>query len=87
MRELAFAVACGLALLLLILPAPWHIKSRNSGTLLYIGWAFIGNLTYLVNAIVWNGNLLNPAPVWCDIGAFFYRSPNQRLSDVELSPP
>lgn len=90
MRQLAFAVACGLAVGLLLLAAPWHVKSRNSGTILYIGWALVGNLIFLVNAIVWNGNISNPAPIWCDIGTsrrFFPLPPKAVSSDVEPSAP
>lgn len=71
MRELPFIIACGFATVLLLLPAPWHIRSKNSGTLLYIFWSLTGNVIYFVNAIVWNGNIRNPAPIWCDIGQFF----------------
>ncbi|PVF96424.1 STE3-like pheromone receptor [Serendipita vermifera] len=67
MRELPFVMGCAVAMILLLLPAAWHIRSRNSGTIIYIGWSLVGNLIYFVNSIVWAGNLRNPAPVWCDI--------------------
>ncbi|KAG8835259.1 a-factor receptor [Serendipita sp. 399] len=84
MRELPFVVACGLSLALLILPAPWHIKARNSGTLIFIFWAFLGNLIYLVNAIVWSNNVRNPAPVWCDISSKLYIGFNVALPCASL---
>jgi pheromone a factor receptor len=30
-------------------------------------WAGLGCLNMFVNSIVWNGNAINWAPVWCDI--------------------
>lgn len=67
MRELPFTLGCGLAIICLLLPAAWHIRSKNSGTLLYLTWSLTGNLIYFVNAIVWAENIDNPAPIWCDI--------------------
>ncbi|KAG8848425.1 a-factor receptor [Serendipita sp. 411] len=67
MRELAFTIGCAFAILLLLLPSPWHIRSKNPGTLLYIAWSLTANVIYFVNSIVWRGNIRNPAPVWCDI--------------------
>jgi pheromone a factor receptor len=71
MRELAFAVFSGLSVVLLLLPAPCHVRARNSGTLIFIFWALLGNSIVLVNTIIWSGNIGNPAPVWCDISSFF----------------
>jgi hypothetical protein len=68
MRELPFILACGFAILMLTLSSPWHIRNKNTGSLLYIFWSFTGNLIYFVDAIVWSENIRNPAPVWCDIG-------------------
>ncbi|KAF8597847.1 STE3-domain-containing protein [Ceratobasidium sp. AG-I] len=67
MRDVAFPVLCALAIVLVILPLPWHVKARNTGTLLYIGWTILGNVVFLVNSIVWAGNINDPAPLWCDI--------------------
>lgn len=67
MHDLAFPVVCALAIILVLMPLPWHWKARNTGTLLFIGWTVVGNLVFFVNAIVWDSNLGNPAPVWCDI--------------------
>jgi pheromone a factor receptor len=70
MRELPFIVGCASAIVCLLLPAAWHVRSKNSGTLLYLAWSLIGNLIYFVNSIAWAGNIGNPAPIWCDICAF-----------------
>jgi pheromone a factor receptor len=33
-----------------------------------MAWTGIGCLIQCVNSIVWNGNIINRAPVYCDIG-------------------
>ncbi|KAG9092746.1 a-factor receptor [Ceratobasidium sp. UAMH 11750] len=67
-RSWAFTACCALSIFLVLLPSPSHIKARNTGTLLYIGWTVVGNTIFLVNSIIWNGNFeTDPAPVWCDI--------------------
>ncbi|KAF8597846.1 STE3-domain-containing protein [Ceratobasidium sp. AG-I] len=67
MRDPAFPFFCALSIILVLLPLPWHVKVRNTGTLLYIGWTILGNLVFLVNSFVWSENLTNHAPIWCDI--------------------
>lgn len=58
-----------LAALLVLVPFPWHWRARNVATLSVMAWLFVVNLIYGVNAIIWAGNVNNPAPVWCDISA------------------
>ena len=62
-----YEVALVLALVLLVLVAPSQFTARNTGTILYIGWVFLGNLITLINKLVWNDHARNVAPVWCDI--------------------
>ncbi|KAG8934305.1 a-factor receptor [Tulasnella sp. 417] len=62
-----FPVLACTGIVLILLPAYWHFKSGNVGTILYIVWAFIGNLNYLVNSISWTGNLHSPPWFWCDL--------------------
>ncbi|CAE6424199.1 unnamed protein product [Rhizoctonia solani] len=52
---------------LVLIPLPWHWRARNVGTLSLIFWYASINLTRGINAIIWGGNTLNYAPVWCDI--------------------
>lgn len=40
----------------------------NVGTCLFMVWIAAGCLIQFVNSIIWNGNTINHAPVWCDIG-------------------
>ncbi|CAE6382660.1 Pheromone B beta 1 receptor OS=Schizophyllum commune GN=BBR1 PE=3 SV=2 [Rhizoctonia solani AG-1 IB] len=54
---------------LVLIPLPWHWRARNTATLSIIFWLTSINFTRGVNAIVWGGNIINKAPVWCDISA------------------
>ncbi|KAF8200237.1 pheromone receptor Rcb2 B43 [Pholiota molesta] len=51
----------------LLLPLPWHWRARNMGTLSIIGWLFLSNIIYGVDAAIWAGNVNIRALVWCDI--------------------
>jgi len=42
----------------------------NTGTCLYMAWAGLACLNQFINSIVWKGNVINWAPVWCDICEF-----------------
>ncbi|KAL0952910.1 hypothetical protein HGRIS_007125 [Hohenbuehelia grisea] len=55
--------------LLVSIPLPWHLEAWNTGTCLYMMWTAIGCLNQFINSIVWNGNTVNWAPVWCDISS------------------
>lgn len=54
-------------LIVLILASPTQWRVRNSGTILNIVWLLAGNLTFLINAMVWRDSIADLAPVWCDI--------------------
>ncbi|KAJ7149181.1 GPCR fungal pheromone mating factor [Mycena crocata] len=54
-----------MALVLVTLPHHWRVK--NIATLSIIAWLSLYNLTFGVNAIIWDGNTRITAPVWCDI--------------------
>ncbi|KAF9522218.1 GPCR fungal pheromone mating factor [Crepidotus variabilis] len=60
-----------LALVLCLIPLPWHIQAWNAGTCAFMVWVALWCLNGFVNALVWRGNLNNPAPVWCDISTKF----------------
>jgi pheromone a factor receptor len=42
----------------------------NTGTCMYMFWTGLGCLVQCVNSIVWNKNIINRAPIYCDIGKF-----------------
>ena len=48
--------------ILLTLPLAW-----NAGTYIYLGWISLSDLLLFINSVVWNGNVVNRAPVYCDI--------------------
>lgn len=39
----------------------------NVGASLYMAWTALACLNQFINSIVWHGNTVNWAPVWCDI--------------------
>lgn len=39
----------------------------NAGTYIYLGWISLSNFLLFINSVVWNGNVVNRAPVYCDI--------------------
>ena len=67
-----YEVALVLALVLLALAAPSQFTARNTGTILYICWVFLGNLISLINKLVWPDHARNIAPVLCDISQCFF---------------
>jgi len=57
-------------------PLTWHLteaSSWNAGTCLFIFWTGLSSLVWFVNSIVWDGNIVNWTPVWCDICEFLSR--------------
>ncbi|EGO20273.1 hypothetical protein SERLADRAFT_352118 [Serpula lacrymans var. lacrymans S7.9] len=48
---------------------PLHIKARNIGTCALVIWIGLLCLNGLVNSIIWDHNVTNWAPVWCDISS------------------
>ncbi|KAI6009691.1 STE3-like pheromone receptor, partial [Pisolithus marmoratus] len=41
------------------------------GTCLYMIWAGLACLMVFINSVVWNLNVVNKAPAWCDISSKF----------------
>jgi len=64
-----FSLFAFIGFLLCCIPLPWHLEAWNTGTCLYMIWTGLGCLNFFINSIVWNGNVLNWAPVWCDISS------------------
>jgi pheromone a factor receptor len=53
---------------LVLVPTPWHWRTRNSGTLSMIAWLFIINMILAINASIWADNVRISAVPWCDLG-------------------
>ena len=82
-----FPIFAFLGFILVLTPLPWHFQAWNAGTCLYMIWAAIGCLNQFVNSVVWHGNALNPAPIWCDICEYFsyYHMPDLVLNIDQLA--
>ncbi|KAF7343707.1 Pheromone receptor [Mycena sanguinolenta] len=65
--QLAMPIGAFLACALLLVPLPWHWRTRNIPTLSMIAWLFMSNFTHGINAIIWSGRIHDVAPIWCDI--------------------
>ncbi|KAK0460303.1 pheromone A receptor-domain-containing protein [Armillaria novae-zelandiae] len=63
----AFPILAFIALVLVLVPLPWHLQAWNSGTCLFMIWTALALLNVFVNSIVWHNNVTDWAPVWCDI--------------------
>lgn len=66
----AFPIFAFVAFVLVLIPLPWHLQAWNSGTCLYMIWIAIGSLNFFINSIIWHGNAIDWAPIWCDICPF-----------------
>ncbi|KAI0297142.1 GPCR fungal pheromone mating factor [Russula brevipes] len=49
------------------IPFYWHLETWNAGTCLFMAWTGLGCLMQCINSIVWNKNMIDRAPVYCDI--------------------
>ena len=80
----------GIGIILSLIPLWWHLKSWkvHVGTCAYMIWTALGCLVHFVDSIVWNENIINWAPVWCDIGTFKYNftqiSSHKLDSDIRI---
>nr|BAE47138.1 RCB1 [Pholiota nameko] len=63
----AFPILAFLSFILVLIPLPWHFQAWNSGTCLYMIWTAIACLNQFINSIIWHGNAIDWAPLWCDI--------------------
>ena len=61
-----------IAAILVLIPLPRQIRSRNVITIAMIFWFFEHCLISGINAIVWAGNVNDSAPVWCDLSEAFF---------------
>ncbi|KAI0321155.1 pheromone A receptor-domain-containing protein [Amylostereum chailletii] len=66
-----FSVFAFAGFVLAAIPFYWHLQSWNVGTCLYMAWVSLGCLNAFINSIIWNNNVINWAPVWCDISSRF----------------
>jgi len=62
-----FSLFAFIGFLMCTVPLPWHLEAWNIGTCSYMVWVGLGCLFNFVNSVVWTGNAINHAPIWCDI--------------------
>ncbi|KAL0954563.1 hypothetical protein HGRIS_003523 [Hohenbuehelia grisea] len=55
------------AFVLFITPLPWLPKAWNVGACINLVWRGLRSLVGFMDGILWAGNTMNKAPVWCDI--------------------
>ncbi|TDL15049.1 STE3-domain-containing protein [Rickenella mellea] len=67
----AFPIMAFLGFIAPLIPLAW-IDFNNTGVVLYAIWASLACLDRFINSIVWYGNALNPAPIYCDISSRFF---------------
>ncbi|KZV72322.1 STE3-domain-containing protein [Peniophora sp. CONT] len=79
-----FIVLSGFGFFFCAIPFWWHLQSWNVGTCLFMFWTGVGSLNYMINAIIWNHNVANIAPVWCDISTRFIVGLNTGLPAAVL---
>nr|VWO99367.1 Pheromone receptor CPRa1p [Ganoderma boninense] len=65
----AFPILALLGASFVLVPIPWHLQAWNAGTCLFMIWTAVACLNLAINAIVWSDNVINSAPVWCDISS------------------
>lgn len=67
MRHPEYPLWCAISLVVVLLPAPWHWRSRNISTVCLIWWLSLYNIITLINTLLWADNYADKAPVWADI--------------------
>ncbi|EIM84442.1 fungal pheromone STE3G-protein-coupled receptor [Stereum hirsutum FP-91666 SS1] len=57
--------------ILALIPFSWHCRASSIGTCLFVTWTGLLCLVFFANSIIWNDNVIDWAPVWCDISSRF----------------
>ncbi|KAF7331661.1 Pheromone B alpha 1 receptor [Mycena kentingensis (nom. inval.)] len=66
------------------IPLPWHLEAYNVATCAYMIWTGLACLVLFINSIVWQGNMLDMAPTWCDISTHFLNGFNLAIPATSL---
>ncbi|KIJ69818.1 hypothetical protein HYDPIDRAFT_77298 [Hydnomerulius pinastri MD-312] len=66
-----FTVFSFAGFVLVSIPLSWHLQYKNAGPCMCMAWTGLTCLILCINSIVWNDNVVNSAPVWCDITSHF----------------
>ncbi|EIN05682.1 STE3-domain-containing protein [Punctularia strigosozonata HHB-11173 SS5] len=79
MRTLPFLAAS-----LVLVPLPWHWRSRNVATVSMILVLFLSNLMWGINAVLWSEDAIIRAITWCDITTRFQMYATMALPAASL---
>ncbi|KAG6377376.1 putative fungal pheromone mating factor GPCR [Boletus reticuloceps] len=85
MYNIVFIVLAAVGALLVAIPLPKALASGNVGTSTLVIWTELACLIQFANAIRWNGNIKNWAPVWCDFCGYFFTVVDVALVACSLS--
>ncbi|CED85379.1 STE3 [Phaffia rhodozyma] len=67
MRDALFPIYSGLAILLLLMACGPHVRARNVGAISLMTWCMLANITYFINALVYQNTAEDLTPIWCDV--------------------
>lgn len=67
MRRPEFPIWSAISILCVLIPAPWHWKTRNVATISVIFWLGLYNGVNLINSFLWADHYRDIAPIWSDI--------------------
>ncbi|PCH39328.1 STE3-domain-containing protein [Wolfiporia cocos MD-104 SS10] len=65
-------------------PLYWHLEAWNTGCIIYIFWSGSQCLIQFINAVVWRDNVINWAPVWCDITSRYMLAASVGITTASL---
>ncbi|KAF7288416.1 Pheromone B alpha 1 receptor [Mycena chlorophos] len=79
-----FSALAFLGFVLSFIPLPWHLRVWNIGTCGYMLWSGVGCLIFFIDSLIWRGNTLDSAPVWCDLSTYFLAALNLAVPATSL---
>ncbi|KAJ7622027.1 pheromone B alpha 1 receptor [Roridomyces roridus] len=79
-----FSMFSFIAFLISVIPLPWHLEAWNVGTCMFMLWSGFANLVLFIDSIIWNGNMIDWSPTWCDISTHFLNGFNLAIPACSL---
>ena len=65
-----FSSFSGVGFILSVASLSLYLESQNMGTCMYTIWMALACLVHFFDSIMWDGNALNLAPLWCNTSTF-----------------
>ncbi|KAF9011228.1 pheromone A receptor-domain-containing protein [Cyathus striatus] len=66
-----FSLFAFIGFLMCAIPLTWQLEAWNAGTCLYMIWVGLACLNQFINSVIWKGDAIIRAVVWCDISSKF----------------